>query len=132
MAEAKKKKSKKRTSTKKSWKRIPRQKIKREETQENTFAVIKKSFLDIGRSFSQGADEIADLLIEKSQKDKGEKFKKIKEALVSRVKKLGTGAKRSLKNLKPRDVLCDTSYEIGKLSKAVKNTCVEIFNDLME
>ena len=33
---------------------------------------------------------------------------------------------------KDNDVIADASYELGRAARIVKNTCVEIFNDIME
>ena len=107
-------------------------KPKHEQTAEDTFLAVKKSLSDIGKTFSEGADKIADILLNSSQNNKSTKTREIKEELVSMVKDVASGIKRSLKNVKPKDILCKASYEIGKLSRIAKDKSVEIFDDLME
>ncbi len=106
--------------------------LKHEKTTGDTFAAIKKSLSDIGGSLSEGADKVAGLLLENSQKDKGAKTRRLKKELVSMLEDVGSGIKRSLKKVKPKDVLCGASYEIGKLSRITRDACVKIFNGLME
>jgi len=108
------------------------QKLIHEKKTKDTFTAIKKSLSDMGRTFSESADKVADLLLEGNKIKKGEKARKLKEDLISRIKDVASGIKRSLESVKPKDILCGGSYEIGKLSRITRNTCVEIFNDLMK
>ena len=96
---------------------------------------VKKSLSDISRSFSEGADKIASVLVEDSRKYKGvkaEKLKRLKKELAATIRGVGHGIKKGLKSVNPKDILRYTSHEMGRLSKATKDVCVKILDDLME
>ncbi len=93
---------------------------------------IKKSISDMGRVFSKGADKVADILLDKNEKRIGTKVKRIKDESVSVIKGVSSNIKESLKDVKSKKVLCDASYGIGRFSRIAKDTCVDIFNDLVE
>jgi hypothetical protein len=108
------------------------QKSEGRKTETSLYESVKRCLSDIGRSFSRGADKVADIFLDDSQKTKSEKGKRLKEETLNTFKEITSGIKESLKNLKSNQLLSDASYEIGRLSRIAKNTCVEIFNDLME
>lgn len=101
----------------------------------DVLGAVKKSLSDISRSFSEGADKIASVLVEDTRKYKGvkpKKLKRLKKELAATIKGVGHGIKKGLNSVKPKDLLRYTAREMGKLSKATKDTCVKILDDLME
>jgi len=107
-------------------------KIKDKKAGGEILPAIKKSLSDVGRCFSKGADKVADILLDNSQKKVSTKVKRLKEESVSVIKDVTFSIKKNLKNVKPADVLRGASYETGRFSRITKDTCVEIFNDLMK
>jgi hypothetical protein len=109
-----------------------KKKIKDKKAKREIFPAVKKSLSDIGKSFSQGADKMADILLDNREKKVSTKIKRLKEESFSVIKDVTFSIKNNLKNVKPMDLLCGASYQTGRLSRITKDTCVEIFNDLME
>jgi dGTP triphosphohydrolase len=120
----------KRKVKRKKVKRKVKRRVKRKKETRDVFKDIKKSLSDIGDSLSEGADKIADLLLESGEKEKNAKVKKLKKQLVSTLEDIASGIKRSLGNVTPKDILCETSYEIGRLSRITRDKFVEIFDRL--
>lgn len=108
------------------------QMVSYEKTTKGTFAAIRKSLSDISRSFFQGTDKVADVLIDNSEKDRGIKWRRLKKEVVSVAANITLSIKRNLRNVEPADILYDASYEIGRFSKIAKSTAREIFNGLMK
>ena len=100
--------------------------------EKGTCAAIKKSISDLGRGFSKGADKVADILLDKSQERASNKAKRVKDESVSVIKEVSSNIKENLKDVKPKKVLCGASYGMGRFSRMAKDTCVDIFNDLVE
>ena len=108
---------------------------RRHSSEQEVLAPIKRSLSQISKSFCRGADRIAAILVEDSGKTKGpeaKKLKRVKKELADTVKGVGCGLKQGLKSVKPKDVLRQAVYQLGRLSKATKDTCLGMFNDLME
>ena len=120
------------SAVKKKKRRKRKKKSRKVVQKRETFTVIKNAVSEIGKSFSKGADKVADVVLDSSGRQKSTKGKRFKEATVSAFKDISSGIKKNLKNVKPKDVLCDASYEIGRLSRIAEDGCREIFNDLME
>jgi hypothetical protein len=96
---------------------------------------LRKSLLDISKDFSEGADKIASVLVEDNKKHKGvkaKKLKRLKKELAATIRDVGNDIKKGLKNVKPKDIFSSTSYEMGKLLKATKDTYVKILDNLIK
>ncbi|UCC94623.1 MAG: hypothetical protein JSW40_07370 [Candidatus Omnitrophota bacterium] len=100
-------------------------------TRKRVFIPIRKSLSDISRSFSEGADKVAGVLIDDSHKERNIKCKRLKEETLSLVADITSGIKRNLKNIEPGDFLCDATYGIGKFFRIAKDGCTKIFDDLI-
>lgn len=59
-------------------------------------------------------------------------MKKQEDDLKSAPRRFGNTIDTVKKYLKENDIVQDASYELGRSFRIVRNTCVEIFNDLME
>lgn len=109
-----------------------REKASRDKPERKTFAPIRKALSDIGRSCSEGSDKMADIVLDKSEETRTGKAGKIKDEAISMVGEIVSSLKTHLRLLTPKGVLWDASYEVGRFSRGVKNTCVEILDDLIE
>ena len=96
-----------------------------------TFKIIKQTFCDLGESFSERTDKLADICLDKSKEGKKNKFKNVKKEAVSLFKDLASKTKNNLKEIRFKSAICDTSYGMGRISRIVKDTSVEIFNDII-
>ncbi len=89
-----------------------------------TFAGVKESMADIGKTVSGAGDRMTDILLNDDERDK-----KLR-GMVSVVKEMSSGVKSSLGRVSPRDVLCDASYELGKFSKIARNGYRKFLEDV--
>ncbi len=80
----------------------------------------------------KGSDKVSDIVLDNSEGGRTAKLRKIKDGTVSVAKDILFTIKTNLGPLTLKGVLCDTSYELGRFSKITKNTCMDIFDDLME
>ena len=103
-----------------------------QEPERRSFVAIKDAMAGIARNFSDGADKVADILLDEKVKKKNQTGEKIKKETVSAFKALSSGVKQNLNGISLRDILCDTLYNTGRAAKITKDTCIEIFNDIME
>jgi len=87
---------------------------------------------EIGKTFSEGADEIADIVLDKNEKEFIQKVKKTKNECVAIFNGVAKVIKKGVKRINAKGVICDTSYQLGRSLKITINTCGGIFNDLME
>ena len=97
-----------------------------------SFIAIRDSILDIGKKFSEKADKVADILLDEKIKKKNQTGESIKKETISMFKALSSSVKQNLNGITLKDVLCDASYNTGRAAKITKDTCMEIFNDIME
>ena len=111
-------------------KEATKKKTSAESHPKETFTAIKKSLVDTGRTFSKGADKVADIILDASQKGRKEKGKRLKEEVVATFKGISDATKKSLKEVNPSDVLHDTFYELGRVSRITKDKCIEIIDKL--
>lgn len=74
----------------------------------------KKGFSLIVKSFSEGTDRIANVIVEDKRKHKGIKAKKLKTELAFVAKDIASSINESLKALKVKENLCRAAYETGK------------------
>jgi len=93
---------------------------------------LRKTCAGFGKNFSQGTSEIADVILDKSVAEKKEKFSKIKAVSWTFMKGLISGLKQDLKEVKARDLMADTSYELGKFSAAVQSVGGKLWNQITE
>ena len=90
--------------------------------------VIKKSVTGIGQNFAQGAERVADIILDEASKPDGVKAKKITDETIATFKGLGRQFKSDLKGVKPRDFITAGAYDVGRAYAAVGNA----FKMLME
>ena len=93
---------------------------------------VKEFLSDIGKSFSQSADKAADILLESSQKTESTKGRRLKEETFSMIRDITSQIRRSLKGVKPKDLLNNATYGMGRFSRMAKDTYREFFNDFIK
>lgn len=105
-----------------------------ERTANKTFRALKSAMVDACRSFSRGADRVADIIVDKGGEEAGTpaKAKKIKGAVVSTAREIGGAFKKNLKDIDAEDILHDTSYAIGRFSKLAKDGCAEFLDVVID
>ncbi|MBF0384246.1 MAG: hypothetical protein HQL27_00090 [Candidatus Omnitrophica bacterium] len=85
-----------------------------------TIGALKKTCSSLKNNFSQGTDRLADAWIESSEAKK-DRPKKLKEETVLMVKSIANDTKKYFEGITITTVLCDVSYEIGRLSRKTLN-----------
>ncbi len=95
-------------------------------TERQVFTVIKTSLSHILKSVSETADKAADVMT-----DNNGRHGKLKE-LTSTIETLTSDIKETMRDVNPKDILCDASFEFGKFSRIAKDRCTQIYQSLME
>ena len=114
-------------------KKVKQEVVSEKKQTENTDHQAKRCTLsELGKTFSDGADEIAEIVLDKNEKEFGEKANKIKNECVSMFKNAGREINDGIKKIKAKEMFRDFSYQLGRSFRITKDTCSEIFNDLME
>lgn len=85
----------------------------------------KKSVSELGRSISDHADRVADIIIDDSRRVKGAKSKEVTREALHLFKDL-----RRQFRAGARDLLIDAAYGIGKISGTIKRACSYLLNYL--
>jgi hypothetical protein len=80
---------------------------------------LGRSVSGISKTMSDRADRVADIILDKSIEDKGEKTKEIAGETVSMVKDVAKQIRKNLKTVKARDLLSDAAYGLGRAAGAV-------------
>lgn len=95
-------------------------------------SVLKKTAKDFGKDFSEGAEKLADICVEisdRSAESEGRGKKLAKETYFV-FRKMALNAKENLKNFKLKRAIYDTFYQMGNLLRRSKNKSIKIFNEL--
>lgn len=80
-------------------------------------SAVKKSVSGIGKTFSDRADRVADIILDDDRKLKDTKAKRITNETVSMFKDVSRQLKANLKGVQPRDFLYDAAYNAGRFSR---------------
>ena len=86
----------------------------------------------LGGTFSDGADKVADIFLDKDEKGIVNKTGEIKKEFICVFKNAAKGIRSDLKTIKTKDIVFNASHQLGRFVRITRDTCVEIFNDLME
>lgn len=84
---------------------------------DSTFNVLKEIVLDLGESFSEGTDNLADICIDDSKEVKDKRIQYLKNETKAMVKEMASQTKRNIKRLKLKKIICDASYSLGCFAK---------------
>lgn len=104
-----------------------RKKMRRDEQRPwNTFTALKNSLSDSVAELVTGADKIADIIVDDSEKGRKTRARRLGQESVSMVKDIARRIKEDMQGASLAAVVRDASYEAGKLSRMIKDTVCEI------
>ena len=92
---------------------------------------ISKSMSGVGKTFSDRADRVADIILEEDKMLKDTKAKRITGETVSMFKDVSRQIKANLKGVQPREFIYDAAYGIGRLSRMTALVSRKLWNQLL-
>ena len=101
-------------------------------TKARTIEALKGAIASIGEGFQAGSEKVADAIVARDKDGRSRIDRRIKEETLGAARGMVSGVKKSFKSVKAEDVINSALFEIGRFSKATKDTCTKIFKDIME
>ena len=93
-----------------------------------TFRAIKKAYSVLKKDFSTGTNNMAELWVKNGSQKKAQRVKKLKDESMAMAKNISSDLRKTFKEISPKVVICDISYELGGVLKKTK----DVFNDYID
>jgi hypothetical protein len=97
-----------------------------------TLDALKKVFTDVVDIFAEQSDKVADIVLDRDEYKVESKNKGIKKETLNTFKCLPGCVTKNFKGIGFKDVVLDTSYEFGRVSRVTKNTCAWFLKGFVE
>ena len=101
----------------------PKRKVseKPETARAHMSAALGNSFVDLCAGLASGADKIADVIIDDSEKGRKTKGRRIGRESIAMVKNIARDIRRDVAQVSFTGIVCDASYATGRLSRSIRD-----------